>query len=195
MRFIARMHPSPSMAVALAALVIAGVGTASATGGGSGSSSPTSPLSKIAKKKKKKAATRGPRGFAGPAGPAGPQGPRGPGGPAGPGGPGGPGGAPGAPGSALAYAHVPAAGGADHAKNVSASNVTRAGTGIYCISGVPLTAINNPVATLGDDGTAIGIVVELGNPRSFCPGGTQISVFTLANATTFIDNGFYININ
>src|SRR5205807_1620882 len=116
---------------------------------------------------------RGPRGFRGPAGPPGPVGPRGANGLNGlPG----TNGQNGKDGTALAYAHVPADGGADHVKSVSPGNVTHPFTGIYCVSGLPFTP-NNPVATLGNDGTAIGMLLELG-AQFGCPGGTQISVFT-----------------
>jgi hypothetical protein len=85
---------------------------------------------------------------------------------------------------------------------VSASNVTHPVSGVYCVSGLPFTP-NNAVATLGDDGTAVGDALELGTQFG-CPGGTQISVFTYTITVTaantpadFLptDNGFYININ
>jgi hypothetical protein len=181
------------MAVAITALVVASVGPAWATHGNGGNGN--------AQAAKKKVSNRGPRGPRGPAGPAGPIGPRGPAGLNGtPGAPG----APGANGTALAYARVPAAGGATNNKGISASNITHPNTGNYCIAGLPFTP-NNAVATLVNDGGAVGIVTELGANFS-CPAGTQVTVLTFGisvatnvnpGTVTFpnTDNGFFININ
>jgi hypothetical protein len=111
----------------------------------------------------------------------------------------------------LAYAHVPAAGGADHAKGMSASNVQTPSSGLYCIgSPVPLGFTpNNVEVTIGNDGGAVSGLAELGNPVVIgslqCPGGTQVTVVTYSismststgNVTSFdpTPNGFYISLN
>ena len=188
-------------AIAVGALVAAGVGTADATNA-------TKPVAKrptlqatIAAAKRGPRGPRGPRGFPGPAGPVGPVGPKGPSGANGtPGLPGAPG-APGAPGSAVAYAYIGKSGGASSAKGISAANVTNPFSGIYCILGLA-TAPNNAVATLDSTGTAVGINVELGgniNPNN-CLAGTQIEVDTFginfaAQTEPYVENGFYIQVN
>jgi hypothetical protein len=103
----------------------------------------------------------------------------------------------------LAYAHVGANGGVDHAKNIT--NVTHGGTGLYCIANLPFTP-NNAVATLGNANggeSGLGIDLELG-VLSGCPLGTQVSVQTFSISQDsgtknisipYTDNSFYININ
>lgn len=219
MNLVPRLRSSVWPAIAISALVAATVGTAAATTthGAAKQRVPRATSAKVLR------GPRGPRGFSGPpgppgpAGPAGPAGARGPAGPAGPGGPPGPVGPAGPAGTALAYAHVPATGGADHNKGVTAGNVTHPSSsapfdqGVYCISGLPFQP-NNAVGSLGADGGAVGLNVELGSEFG-CPGGTQVSVWTFtiavdtntgdvkpfANDTTSgflgVDNGFYIAIN
>lgn len=199
MKLSARLRSWAWPTVAVGALVVAGVGTATATTQAPTPAKQHAVRAKAAVVSRGPRGRRGPRGFPGPAGPAGPAGARGATGAQGPPGPQGP---PGAAGTALAYAHVPATGGADHTKSVAAENVTHPATGVYCISGLPFTP-NNAVTTLGDDGGAVGDALELGTQFG-CPGGTQISVFTYTITVsafdtpadfTATDNGFYININ
>jgi hypothetical protein len=97
----------------------------------------------------------------------------------------------------LAYAHVPIAGGADNAFNIIAGNVTHPGVGVYCISALTFTP-HNPQATLGNTGAAHLLVTDLGTGSGACPGGTQITVFTLTITSTGFaseDNDFWLNIN
>jgi hypothetical protein len=194
MKLVARLRSSAWPAITVGALVAASVGTAAATTNTSHNAKQQHRHATIAKVKR---GPRGPRGFTGPAGPAGPRGATGATGPPGGIGPAGP------PGTAAAYAHVPASGGVDHAKNVTAA--TNPSAGLYCISGIPFTP-NNAVATLGNVGgteTGVGIDVELGNQFG-CTGGTQLSVqiFSISQDSTtknislpFVNNSFYININ
>ena len=131
---------------------------------------------------------QGPRGFTGPRGLQGQTGAQG---------------QQGAAGSALAHAHVSAAGGVDLVKVVTSANVTHPQPGIYCITGLPFTP-NNAVATIGTNGPAVNDAVELGS-TSGCPGGTQLFVetYTITMNTgtgqvsgfTDVDTDFYIAIN
>jgi collagen triple helix repeat protein len=200
MKLVARLRSSAWPAITIGALVAASVGTAAATTDkGSAAKAPIRHAT-IASGKR---GPRGPRGFTGPAGPAGPAGARGATGPAGPSGPPGGVGPAGPAGTALAYAHVPSTGGADHTKGIAPQNVTNPFAGVYCITGLAFTP-NNAVATLGQDGTAVSDAVELGQAFS-CPGGTQVSVYTFTvtvNTGTGAvstepgdQNGFYISIN
>jgi Collagen triple helix repeat (20 copies) len=217
MSLVARLRSSAWPAITIGALVAASVGTAAATST-HGVAKRTAPRATSAKVLRGPRGRRGPRGFpgstgsAGPSGTAGARGPAGPPGPSGPPGPLGPGGP---PGTALAYAHVPYSGGADHAKGMVPQNVShQTDSGVYCLTGLPFTP-NNAVATLGGDSsptntgpTAVGIQTELG-PQFGCGGGTQVSVqtfnvdITTPNNSTEpesigefdVDNGFYITIN
>jgi Collagen triple helix repeat (20 copies) len=91
-----RMHVSPSMVIAVVALVFAATGGAFAMGGGG---SPSTTIANTAKAKPKAKAKTGPRGPAGPAGKNGAAGAPGAIGPAGPAGPAGAKGENGAPGA------------------------------------------------------------------------------------------------
>jgi Collagen triple helix repeat (20 copies) len=205
MRFVARLRSSAWPAITIGALIAASVGTAAATTGHVAAKHPKAHAAAVLRGPRGPRGRRGPRGFPGAAGAPGLPGAKGATGAAGPPGPPGPPGAPGAPGSALAYAHVPASGGADHAKGITPQDVTNPAAGLYCISGLPFTP-NNVVATLGNLNnaeTGDSIDVELGNQFG-CTGGTQISVQTFAISQDpntkdisfpFVNNSFYININ
>jgi hypothetical protein len=189
MKLFTRLRPSPSMSVAMLALVVAMGGTAGATGVLNNDAHPSAHVAK-----KSKRGPRGPRGFKGPQGLQGIQGPQGPQGAQGGQG------APGAAGSALAYALVPAAGGVDpgNSKNVAAGNVTKPAqtNGIYCITGISPTP-HNAVATAGLKGSALLIFVEnlQGGSSAACPGGTQFEVITANGNATGVDNDFMISFN
>lgn len=204
----ARLRSLVWPAIAIGAAVVASVGTANAT---SASKSVTQPIVKRAAVGTIASSNRGPRGPRGPRGFRGAPGARGATGLTGARGlPGlnGTNGTNGAAGSAVAYAHVPSAGGADHAKPVSGWTVPAPTTpGLYCISGLPSTP-NNAEVTIDSNGAAIGAYVELGSPTlplGTCTGGTQITVETYSitmntstgdvSGFTGTDNGFYIAVN
>src|SRR5262245_16382277 len=111
-----------------------------------------------------------------------------------PGAPGAPGakGDPGAPGSALAFAHILAAGTVDDAnsKGIATANVTKIGAGAYCISGLAFTP-KSPVATLESPLAAPDLIIRvgIGVGPSACAAGTQVRVFTTS------DNNFFLALN
>src|SRR5206468_5860274 len=127
--------PSPSMIVALTALVLATSGSAVAASliTSAQIKNGTIQLSDINSKARKSLQ-----------GKTGPQGPRGPAGPAGANGTNGTNGTNGAPGTAVAYATVNSTGGVSQALNVTTANVSKpaASTGFYCFSGLSFTPHN-----------------------------------------------------
>lgn len=120
---------------------------------------------------------RGPRGPRGPRGRAGPQGP------------------PGADGTAVAYAGVSPFGlvSAANSHKVTSANVSRISDGVYCMSGLTVTA-HNAVASVGNSGSAIAAVVDIGAVAG-CPSETQITVRTYEGEGLLASNEFMININ
>jgi hypothetical protein len=116
-------------------------------------------------RRSQRASLRGPQGLQGPKGDTGA--------------PGAPGanGAPGPAGSAVAFAHVTAAGGVDatESKNVAAANVTHPVTGVYCfqnLSFTPRNAVASPSFLNPRMRTAAVLLGRVAN----CPPGTQVSI-------------------
>jgi hypothetical protein len=112
-------------------------------------------------------------------------------------GPSGPQGAKGDPGSAVAYgAFAGSSTGVSISgpvKNLSAGNVSRAGAGAYCFSGLSFTP-NNLVATLDSSYTS-GFVTASTTPFGPCPVGTQAEVKTFDAAGTAADRSFSVLFN
>ena len=179
--------PSPSMGVAIAALVIGLVGTASAAGVLITSSKQIKPgvidASDLSKKARK--ALTGAKGAPGAKGDAGAPG------------------AAGAAGSAAAYALVNGDGSVNgtQAKNIAAANVTRGAAGTYCFSGLAFGP-TNVIATIsgltgGGAGDAQASVFAAGDsrPSAGCPANAQAVVYTVNNATSLADYAFYVAFN
>ena len=131
---------------------------------------------------------QGHRGLTGPQGPPGAQGIPGPKGNAGP---------QGDPGSAVAYgAFAGSSTGVSISgpvKNLSAGNVSRAGAGAYCFSGLSFTP-NNVVATLDSSFTS-GFVTASTTPFGPCPVGTQAEVKTFDVGGAPADRSFSVLFN
>jgi hypothetical protein len=123
--------------------------------------------------------TNGTNGIKGATGPSGPQGDKGD------------------PGSAVAYgAFAGSSTGVSISgpvKNLSAGNVSRAGAGAYCFSGLSFTP-NNLVATL-DSSYTTGFVTASTTPFGPCPVGTQAEVKTFDAAGTPADRSFSVLFN
>jgi hypothetical protein len=121
---------------------------------------------------------------------------QGPQGDTGPQGPKGDTGAAGAPGTARAYAYVDKAGDIDLARSTGfpAGNVHVGDpdSGLYCLSGLSFTP-HNAIATLGIEGTGIGVASEVG-AKFGCPDGTQITVTTFTEAV-YVDDAFSLIVN
>ncbi len=119
---------------------------------------------------------RGPRGVQGESGPAGVQG---------------------APGSAVAYGSFAGSSTgvsiSGPVKNLSAANISRAGVGAYCFSGLSFTP-NNLVATL-DSSFTTGFVTASTTPFGPCPVGTQAEVKTFDTTGTAADRSFSVIFN
>lgn len=189
--------PSPSMVVALLALVLATSGSAVAASliTSSQIKDGTIQLKDINTKARK--ALKGQRGPQGPQGPRGANGTNGTNGAAGPTGPAGP------AGTALAYATVSSAGTVSSALNVTTANVTKpaASTGFYCFSGLPFTPHNAQVTLVEPFpvGETLGIAarVALGTPNAGfnCPTGSQGIVTIRKDATGLEDHPFSILFN
>ena len=96
----------------------------------------------------------------------------------------------------MAYAHVFATGSFDTGKTKNAGVVIHPLVGRYCLSGLP-GAPQNAVATIGQDGYAIGVDVRVGSysPNGGCAPGTQIEVRTFDESGYFTDNDFMLNVN
>lgn len=103
----------------------------------------------------------------------------------------------GAPGSAVAYgAFAGSSTGVSISgpvKNLSAGNISRAGAGAYCFSGLSFTP-NNVVATLDSSFTS-GFVTASTTPFGPCPVGTQAEVKTFDAAGTPADRSFSVLFN
>jgi hypothetical protein len=93
----------------------------------------------------------------------------------------------------VAYAHIPATGGVDSAKNVAPGNVTNPGTGLYCVGGLGVT-VHVAVASAGFSGAAHSAIAGLGTQGS-CPGGTQITIVTFDTMGNPTQNDINLEIN
>jgi hypothetical protein len=186
--------PSPSMIVALTALVLATSGSAVAASliTSAQIKNGTIQLSDINSKARKSLQ-----------GKTGPQGPRGPTGPAGANGTNGTNGTNGAPGTAVAYATVNSTGGVSQALNVTTANVSKpaTSTGFYCFSGLSFTPHNAQVTLVEPFpvGETLGLAprVVLGTPNAGfgCPTGTQALVTIRKDAGGLEDHPFSILFN
>jgi hypothetical protein len=196
--------PSPSMVVALIALILAMSGSAVAGSliTGAQIKNGTIQLKDINSKARKAL-----RGKTGPAGPRGATGPTGPAGPAGGGGGGGgavgPTGPAGPAGSGVGYATVSSSGGVSSALNVTSANVTKPAstTGFYCFHGLSFTPHNAQVTLVEPFpvGETLGIAprVVLGTIDAgfSCPSGTQALVTIRKDAGGLEDHPFSILFN
>ena len=103
----------------------------------------------------------------------------------------------GEPGSAVAYGAFAASSTGvsinGPAKNLAAANVSRAGAGAYCFSGLSFTP-NNIVATLDSSFTS-GFVTASLTPFGPCPVGTQAEVKTFDATGTAADRSFSVLFN
>jgi len=112
-------------------------------------------------------------------------------------GPSGPRGATGDPGSAVAYGSFAGSSAgvtiSGPVKNLSLANISRAGAGAYCFTGLSFTP-NNLVATLDSSYTS-GFVTASTTPYGPCPLGTQVEVKTFDAAGTAADRGFSVLFN
>jgi hypothetical protein len=142
----------------------------------------TKDLSKKARKALK--GNRGLRGLRGPQGLPGAKGATGPQGPTG---------ATGAAGSALAYAHVNANGTIDSAKNIAAGNVTKAGGGLYCFSGLGFT-VHNITATPDFPAGRIAQARVDATGLGCGAGKSEVALYT-ADSPTLTDTAFYVVFN
>ena len=206
-----RLRPSPAMVVAIFAVVLACVGSATAAtlitgaqvsnGSLSGAdlrdgSVTKADLAADARSAAAKRGPRGPRGLKGARGLAGPAGPAGVAGAAGAPGAAGATGAAGANGTAVAFARINALGLVDvaNSKGVTAANVSLQAVGTYCISGLP-AAPQNAVATLSiSNGSGLTILTGIGD-ASVCSAGTQVSVVILDNNGNPTSDAFMIQLN
>jgi hypothetical protein len=195
--------PSPSMVIALTALVLAASGSAVAASIITSAQIKNGTIqlrdinSKARKALKGQTGPQGPRGATGAPGATGAAGARGAAGAVGATGPAG------APGTALGYATVDSAGTVSSALNVTTANVTKPATttGFYCFSGLSFTPKNAQV-TLGEPfpaGETLGIAprVVLGTPSAGfgCPTGTQALVTIRKDAGGVEDHAFSILFN
>jgi hypothetical protein len=211
-QFLRRLRPTPSMAVAFTALLVALGGTSYAAATLAAGSVDTRQLrthavtgpkldpDAVSRTKVRRAAVspsklswtvrkalrEGRAKTPGPAGPAGPAGPQG---------------AAGANGTAIAFGTFGADGMplANRSANLAGLRLNRAATGVYCYSGIDAT-VRNVVATL-DSGAAApgsGIAASADGFRT-CPAGTQVEVTTWAPAEDgtieAADRGFALAIN
>lgn len=194
-----RYRPAPSMIIAIAAVVLASVGSATAASLITGKNVRDDSLSGADIRdgsltradlaaEATSSAKRGPRGRRGPRGLSGPPGPAGA-----PGAQGVPG-AQGAAGSALAFAEIPASGGVipSRSKGLVAGNVGHPQTGYYCISGVPSAKNAVANAVLGGSGWYVFTRIRDAAP---CPGGTDVTVLVYNANGTPVDSAFMIQIN
>lgn len=109
----------------------------------------------------------------------------------------GPAGVQGAAGSAVAYGSFAGSSTgvtiSGPVKNLSAGNISRAGAGAYCFSGLSFTP-KNLVATLDSSFTS-GFVTASTTPFGPCPVGTQAEVKTFDSAGTAADRSFSVLFN
>jgi hypothetical protein len=109
----------------------------------------------------------------------------------------GPAGVQGAAGSAVAYGSFAGSSTgvsiSGPVKKLSAGNISRAGAGAYCFSGLSFTP-NNLVATLDSSYTS-GFVTASTTPFGPCPVGTQAEVKTFDAAGTAADRSFSVLFN
>jgi hypothetical protein len=101
----------------------------------------------------------------------------------------------GSAGTALYFARINADGTVDptQSKGISDANVTRVGSGRYCISGLnpaPANAVGNIEGIAAD---ARILVTQIGASGT-CPAGTQVSLRT-QSLTINTDGGFYLLLN
>jgi hypothetical protein len=80
---------------------------------------------------------------------------------------------------------------AANSKGLTSPNVSKAGTGVYCIS-VPSFSPRGGEATPQAGGTATSAQIAVGGSGPSCPGAVQIS--TLNAAGTAIDGTFYVEL-
>jgi hypothetical protein len=182
--------PSPAMVVACLALFVAlgGSGYAAAQlKDGHGKA--------VASKKAK--GKRGPRGKQGPAGPQGSKGDTGTTGTTGSAGSAGPAGPTGPAGSAVAYAHILADGTVDipNSKNISSSNVTHPGAGLYCFPGLSFTvhAVTVSPDSYGPvDGILVNPTFHGTPPYGGCGSDPRVRITTVEAPSTLSDHPFYV---
>lgn len=124
----------------------------------------------------------------GPAGAQGPPGPKGEPGAAGAEG------AAGAPGTARGYGLVAGDGTVTLGKNLATANVSRLGTGGYCISGLPFTP-ENLIATAASPSPGHSVAAAIGAGTTACPAGTQVRVFVRNEANNLADHPFFLLLN
>ena len=189
--------PSPSMVIALTALVLAASGSAVAASiiTSAQIKNGTIQLRDINSKARK--ALKGQTGPQGPAGAKGAPGAKGATGATGATGPAG------APGTAVGYAIVDSPGTVSSALNVTTANVTKpvGSTGFYCFSGLLFTPKNAQVTLVEPFpvGETLGIAprVALGTPNAVfnCPSGTQALVTIRKDAGGVEDHAFSILFN
>lgn len=178
------------MVVAIIAVLLTGVGTATAATLITSAQIKNGTIQMIdisSKAKKALRGQRGPRGFEGAAGPAGAAGPTGATGATGATGPAG------ASAPAIAFAHVNPDGTIDatNSQNVTQANVTKTTgeIGSYCFNG--LTApVRNAVVTPGGQGTAITATVLLNT--TFATATCQVLVRLFTSGPARADNDFFI---
>jgi hypothetical protein len=91
-----------------------------------------------------------------------------------------------------AFAHVGSNGVLDTANSKNVAHVTTAGTGDYCLSGIPFTPRGGQVTVDYNDAGSDTAQLAIGPGRATsCPAGTQAFVFT--ETGTSPDNaGFYV---
>lgn len=195
MRDLLHRRPSPSLAVAIAAVVIASSGSAVAASMITTKQIKNGTIQLVDLNKATRDALRRERG---PQGPVGPSGAAGAAGATGAPGLAGPGGAAGAPGSAIAFARVAA----DRTVDPAASSgiaLLAGGVGTYCLDrtggGVEnFVATINEIAVAGFNPTEIaGTAVPSEIAASNCPSGTDVLVTTRENSI-YSDVAFYIAI-
>jgi len=98
-------------------------------------------------------------------------------------------------GSAIAFAHVRAAGVLDPLRTKSVVKVTRPSKGLYCFFGLP--AVRNVVATVDRAGAGSGVSLSaaLGTSGNGCAGVESASVRVLDSAGKSTDNGIWVSFN
>jgi hypothetical protein len=199
-------RPSPSMVIALTALVLAASGSAVAASIITSAQIKNGTIQLWDINSKARKALKGHTGPQGPAGAKGAPGATGANGGTGARGATGTTGATGpagAPGTAVGYATVDSPGTVSSALNVTTANVTKplSSTGFYCFSGLSFTPKNAQVTLIepfpvGETG-GIAPRVFLGTPNAVfnCPSGTQALVTIRKDAGGVEDHAFSILFN
>jgi hypothetical protein len=122
---------------------------------------------------------RGPGGSIGATGATGPQGPAG---------------IQGDPGTAKAFALISSSGTVSLSQGITNVNVSRIGTGSYCIFGLAFTP-QNAIATIETIATGDTISTGIGAGATACPAGTQVRAFTFNGSNVLSDHSFFVLLN